>query len=356
MSSPVVDIVISLKKVAPPTNFQGIGMIIDLGTSNVPVGEVKYLVSGEESTIFDDAPEDKEVYKKLLSCFQNAGNRGVYVFNAGHPAEEDYTEVFTRITNYLQNGEIKPYAVAVPYEFWGLPDFLTLATTFTTDNSMVYFIVDTKGVTFSTGTWAEYQGLKSVLGIYRFEDDTIYPSAGMLGIFISAKTNPLSPVNKITSFSGSQVIGYTKLVTDTGLVKQLQEEHIAYMGRLADENVIFNINTANGKDFNYWFNIDYIQALLAQSIEYLIYNGINTQERLDYNQIGIDKLKTRISNTLLQTKSIGVSNTYSNECIPFEEYIKTFPSDYATSHYGGASAIVDGQKYILTIQLGIEYS
>jgi len=358
----IINIIIQQLKVPQPTLFQGIGCIIDLGTTTIPVGTAHFVSPNEGDTIFAEGTDltINEVYKKIVLTFKSSSGNGVYVFNAGSPSGTApnlvYTSVISEIDKYLQESSNKPYVLSVPYEFWGLEDFISFTENYNNANGITYFLFDTQGTAFESGVWQKYDGNKSIIGVYKNDSSLVFCSCAFLGVMISNKTTPLSAVNRMTSFDYSRLAGVEPTNGNSAFIKGLIDNSIMFFGYTADEVTLRNAVLADKNTMNYWFNIDYVQVALTNSLEVIIYNGANAQPPLFFNQQGINRLKSNITGTINTGQAVGIVNEFKLDAIPFIDYKKLFPAEYAKGAYNGFALTIDGQKYILSVQLVISYS
>lgn len=348
------------RKVAPADQFQGIGLILDIGQTNLPVNEVTFVSPSERDTIFTNPDYTSEIYRKLVSFFQNSSGNGVYILNLGSPsndgsAEDDWTQIFANLNQYLNTPKTLPYTVLVPNGFWGKTAFKTLLDDYNNPTAMLYFITETTGITFSSGTWQQY-GVKSLLGVFQPTGKTYSVAGAVHGILCSSKYSTISVVNNVTSLEYTKIVGVEQTEGTSNFIKELEDNNVVYIGSTAQETTISNAKLADGKPYTYYFNQDYALKKIADWVEVMIYNGSNSQPPLFYNQTGIDTFQQTVEGALDACRTVGSVNSYTVTCTDFQTYIKTFPEDYASEQYNGCNCVIDGQKYILSVNIAVQYS
>lgn len=349
------------KKVAPADQFQGIGLILDIGQTTIDVNTIRFVSPSERDSIFSSPSLESEIYRKLVSFFQNSSSNGVYVLNLGAPSnqgadESDWTQVFANLNAYLNTPKTLPYTVLCPNGFWGKTAFKTLIDDYDNPTAMLYFLIETTGVSFSSGTWTTYKGIKSLMGIFQPTGKTYSVAGAIHGILCSNKYATVSIVNNVTPLEYTQVTGVEQTEGTSDFINELNTQNIVYIGATAQENTISNAKLADGKQYTYYFNQDYALKKIADWVEVMIYNGSNSQPPLFYNQTGIDTFQQTVEGALDACNAVGTVNSYTVTCVDFQTYIKQFPDDYAAEAYNGCNAVIDGQKYILSVNIAVQYS
>lgn len=122
--------------------------------------------------------------------------------------------------------------------------------------------------------------------------------------------------------------------------------------------------TMDGRDFTYWYSVDWVQINLDLNLANEVINGSNNpQAPLYYNQNGINRLQARAGRTMSQAISAGLAlgklvyttldpatftanveaglyagNVVVN-AVPFPTYTLANPSDFSIGKYGGISIV-----------------
>jgi hypothetical protein len=175
----------------------------------------------------------------------------------------------------------------------------------------------------------------------------------MLGIMASSVYD-LSSTNKSTMLNYKNALGVTVEVLDDSLRADLNNSGVNYIGEMAGHAMIFNGRYADLNTWDYWYNWDWLQISLLNSVSAAIVNGSNVPSAaIQYNQNGIDALLSVANGTgntgklfgavtefgasyNIHTESIENKGTFA--AVPFYTYIAASPSDYAAGIYQGFSA------------------
>ena len=109
--------------------------------------------------------------------------------------------------------------------------------------------------------------------------------------------------------------------------------------------------TMDGRQFNYWYAVDYAQIGFDLVISNAIINGSNnTTNPLYYNQNGIDRLKAVVQQFVNNGISYGLFlGPATVSAIAFYAYTTANPNDYKTGTYNGLSVTLTPQNGFLSI-------
>lgn len=162
-------------------------------------------------------------------------------------------------------------------------------------------------------------------------------------------------LNGVTRFptQGNQVVMAAMKAANVNLVGFGAEGGI-------NDNILLYGHTMDGKPFNYWYSVDWMQINVARDIANAIINGSNTTVNpLYYNQDGINRLAGVSSGTGSRGISFGLAlgrivqvglpqvqfvenlnrGLYAGALVvnadPFASYLTVNPSHYAQGLYGG---------------------
>lgn len=177
-----------------------------------------------------------------------------------------------------------------------------------------------------------------------------------------------STTNKVTPTAFSFLTGVTPFPTqgNGSLLAALKAAGVNTVGTGAEggiSNAILNWGTTmDGRDFTYWYSVDWVQINVDLAIANAIINGSNNPiNPLYYNQDGINRLQqvaARVMNngvtfglvlgavkqTQFDGPALGAAlsaGTFDNltdvNAIPFVPYSAANPNDYAIGQYNGLS-------------------
>jgi hypothetical protein len=179
-----------------------------------------------------------------------------------------------------------------------------------------------------------------------------------------------STTNKVTPYSFAFLYGVTPFPTvgNAALLSTLKTANVNIIGTGAEGGITNTIllwgTTMDGRDFNYWYSVDWVAINVDLFVSNAIINGSNNPiNPLYYNQDGINRLQKVIANVfnsgvlyglvlftaievgldgpiLDQALDLGTydGNTIVN-AVPFITYSQENPEDYAIGAYNGFSAI-----------------
>lgn len=189
-----------------------------------------------------------------------------------------------------------------------------------------------------------------------------------------------STTNKVTPTAYSFLFGVTPFPTSgNGAVLQLlQDAAVNVVGTGAaggiSNAILIQGQTKDGRDFTYWYSVDWAQINIARDITAAIINGSNNPlNPLYYDQNGINRLSQVAAGTLSRGLTYGLvlgavtqtqldgtdfdtaldAGTYNNQsvinAIPFVPYSTENPGDYKIGQYDGLSAVYTPARGFLHI-------
>lgn len=231
----------------------------------------------------------------------------------------------------------------------------------TTGTTLVYGVTDNPGSYVSGGT----------IPAQLYSSDGVPPLefTHAADFWVTLNYNP-STTNKVTPFTFAYLYGVTRFPTqgNAAVLAQLKAANINYVSYGAEGGISNNMlvwgHTLDGRPFNYWYSVDWMQINVDLAISNAVINGSNDPiNPLYYNQDGINRLEqvaarvgssaisyglalgtvTQVSldgpefqNNLNAGKYAG--NVVVN-AIPFVNYTATNPGDYKIGKYAGLSMV-----------------
>jgi hypothetical protein len=187
--------------------------------------------------------------------------------------------------------------------------------------------------------------------------------------FVTLNYNP-STTNKVPPLAFSFLFGVTPFPTlgNKALLASLAAANINYVGTGAQggisSTIVFNGHTMDGRPFNYWYSVDWMQINVQLNVGNAIINGSNTTiNPLYYNQDGINRLQQVAINTGASAITFGLalgktiqtsldgpvfalalqSGTYAGQlvvnAVPFVNYTVENPSHYKIGEYDGLAMV-----------------
>ena len=197
--------------------------------------------------------------------------------------------------------------------------------------------------------------------------------------YASLAYNP-STTNRVSPFAFKYLYGVTPFPVRNmnTVLATLKASAVNYVGTGAEggisETTLFWGTTQDGKMFNYWYSIDWVQINLDLATANAVINGSNNPiNPLYYNQPGVDVLQAvaasvmthgitfgLVQGTVTQTALDGpvldanlnngdyVDQTVVN-AVPFITYSLENPSDYAIGKYAGLAVVYMPQQGFVNI-------
>lgn len=196
-----------------------------------------------------------------------------------------------------------------------------------------------------------------------------------------------STTNKVTPFPFSFLFGDTPFPTqgNGAVLQSLKTAAINYVGTGAEGGISTSIlkwgTTKDGRPFQYWYAVDWMQINAALAIANEVINGSNNPiNPLYYNVQGISRLQARLAGVASNAVTFGLANGTVNQteldgpalvaamnagtfagqlivnAVPFIPYCRANPSDYALGQYNGLSMVFVPQNGFSAIIININVS
>jgi hypothetical protein len=214
-----------------------------------------------------------------------------------------------------------------------------------------------------------YSSAGSILGHPYGESDGIPATefSHASDYFVTLNYDP-SPTNRVTPLFTAFLYGVTAFPTigNKSLITTLDTQEVNYIGIGSEggisDRILFNGHTLDGRPFNYWYSVDWIQINAKLALANAVINGSNNAiNPLYYDQIGIDRLQDVLVRTCGSGIAFGLilgrtiqteldaavfqanlnSGLYAGNCvvnaIPFTSYTRANPSHYRLGIYNGLS-------------------
>ena len=177
-----------------------------------------------------------------------------------------------------------------------------------------------------------------------------------------------SNTNKVTPLAFSYLFGVTAFPTlgNSAFLSTIFDANVNYVGTGAEggvsNDILRNGHTMDGRPFNYWYSVDWVQINGQRNLTNEIINGSNNPiNPLYYNQDGINRLQQRLASTMNSAVTFGLAlgRTFQTDmtatdfvealnkgtfagnivinAIPFTDYVVANPSHYRLGIYIGLS-------------------
>jgi hypothetical protein len=192
--------------------------------------------------------------------------------------------------------------------------------------------------------------------------------------YVSLNYDP-SDTNRVTPYCFAFLFGVTMFPTlgNKSVLSAMQAGNINYVGSGAEGGISDRIllwgHTMDGRPFNYWYSVDWMQINIDLFLSNAIINGSNNPiNPLYYNQQGIDRLEQVAASVGSAAISFGLAigsviqlgleqQAFNNNlnkgqyngnvvinAVPFVPYVTHAPQDYKIGKYAGFSMIYTPQR------------
>lgn len=232
-------------------------------------------------------------------------------------------------------------------------------------------------------------GAESVLGTLVA---SAYASTGipvteftLAGPFRKSLNYAPAPTNKVTPFSFSYVFGVTPFPTqgNAALLQTLKAAFVNIIDTGSEGGITNTIlkwgTTLDGRDFTYWYSVDWVQINGQRDLANAIINGSNNPVNpLYYDQPGINRLRAVLAGTMSRGVSYGLvlgnvvqtnldgdaldaaldAGTYDDitvvNSVPFLDYVEENPDDYPAGIYDGLATVYTPQRGFTSITFNVQ--
>lgn len=300
-----------------------------------------------------------EVTAMATTFFAQGSQQAVYVLEVG--AVSDAIAI-SNLSDFITATKQFFYSYLVPRGWANEGGFLSLVADFESLTSKTYFFVT---VTNSNYTSFDDPTMKDVFAM--IEAPTI-PSTEFscaAPFHVSLNYDP-SQANRVTPFAFSYLFGVTHYPTfeNAAFLNTLKTANINWVG-VGEEGgisnkVLFWGKMIDGRPFNYWYSVDWVQINGDLDLANAVINGSNTPANpLYYNQNGINRLQAVLARLMNRGITFGLvlgdvvqvaltatefqvaidAGTYAGKtvvnAIPFIPYSRANPGDYKIGKYSG---------------------
>lgn len=232
------------------------------------------------------------------------------------------------------------YSYLVPRPWAAEATFVTFTKLWTATTAKTYFFV-----TGSAGNRTPFLAVKSVL---YFIEAPVIPATEFdaSAFFWKALGYDPSTTNKVTPFAFSYGVALTPYPTagNAALLATLKADFVNIIGTGAEGGISNTMllwgTTMDGRDFTYWYSVDWAQINLELDLANEVINGSNNPiNPLYYDQNGINRLQARAQGTLNRGVTFGMLlGPVTVNAVPFLKYTTDNPSDFKAGKYAGLSA------------------
>ena len=278
----------------------------------------------------------QELLAMGTTYFAQGSSTAVYVLELGiGTAAEGVTE----LTTYIADPAVQFYAYCTPKTWTGEASFITLAKNNESTTAKLYFFVTTTLSNYAA--WSS-QSIKSAILVNQDTTAPITEFTAAAFMYKALAYNP-STTNKVAPYAFQFIVGVTAFTGNNTTKQILKTANVNYVG-VGVEGGITNTMiqwgvTGDGRDFTYWYSVDWVQINIDLFISNAVINGSNNPiNPLYYNQAGINTLQKVAQGVMNSGVSFGlVLPPVTVAAVPFATYVTDNPSDYSIGKYAGLS-------------------
>lgn len=245
-----------------------------------------------------------ELTSMVTTFFAQGSQQAVYVLELGIGGA---AAGVTALGNYIDNNPGVFYSYEVPKAWADEASYLTLVNRFLALTAKTYFFT-----TLSLDNYEDFADLKSVFGMVPAPNApaTEFTTSAPFRVTLNYKP---SATNKVTPTAYSYLLGVTEYpqAGNVGTLEDILIGNANYVGNGAEGGISRTIlrdgTTMDGRGFNYWYSVDWVQINVDLDVAAAIINGSNNpQNPLYYNQDGINRLQSVIAGTMTRGVSAGL--------------------------------------------------
>ena len=310
-----------------------------------------------------------ELVTMATTFFAQGSDTAVYVLELGALGVSGPTGAPAALNTWIQGTPRFFYSYLLPRNWANdATDLQTLFSSYQATTAKTYF--------FTTFTLANYTSFtnpalnKCVVGLV--EAPTVAAAAltgtatefSLASVFYVTLHYSPSSSNKVTPLCFSELVGVTPYPVKGNqvLFAQLKSAFINFVDTGAEggiSNAILKWGvTWDGKDFTYWYSVDWVQINIDLQLSNAIINGSNNpQNPLYYDQNGINRLKAVAQTVMTNAVSFGLAlSPVVVTAVPFATYVEQNPGDYPKGAYNGLAVTYTPATGFKSITFNVQVS
>jgi hypothetical protein len=348
---------------ASPAGYNGTIAALITGASTFTYPVNSGLSSPATGSIVFTAEDVAELLAMVTTFFAQGSRQAVYVLELG---ELEAATAIAYLGTWINASKQFFYSYLVPRAWSAESTWFTFLAGFENDTSKTYFFC-----TATTGNYTSYTALMKcafvmieAAGIPATEFSCAAP------FYVTLNYTP-SSTNRVTPTAYSFLFGVTPYPeqSNAALLTTLAAASINVVGTGSEGNISDAIllygTLKDGNDFNYWYSIDWVQINIDLNCSAAVINGSNNPSNPLYlSQDGINRIQAVAFSTMSSGVSDGlvlgapVQTQYSSvadmndaiaagqfpnqtvvNAIPFLQYYRDNPNDYAIGKYAGYTIV-----------------
>lgn len=366
MANDIVTVNVSRTLAPAPAMFQRRGAIVSVGGTTLAPGYTQILLESQDLTgILKPAGAGVvELQAAGDTYFAQGSSVAVYVLELG-PSDTPAAGV-AALKAYLQENVKTFYGYLVPHAWAEEPTYKDLVKLYTANTAMQYFFTTITSDDFTqsqTGLVQPFANIKSVVPFIESEAPALSTDEfSVAAMFFKALSYNPSTVNKITPMAFSFLQDVTVGSWSSSLLTAFNSGSVNYADTGAEGGVSDTIlkfgTTADGRDYTYWYAVDWAQINVKMDLANEIINGSNNPlNPLYYDQDGINRLRIRAQQTFNRGITYGLfQGPITVNAVDFLTYTSDNPSDYPEGIYNGLSVTVIPKRGFRSITFNLNVS
>lgn len=302
-----------------------------------------------------------ELMAMTTTFFAQGANTAIYILELGPSTTAGGVSA---LTTWLTNNPGIVYCLMVPRAWDGAASLLTLLQSYQSTTSKLYFFITTTNATF-----ANYSPLSKDVYSYIESPGVVQVSEFSVAahMYQVLQQRP-SSTNKVGQLAFRYVFGVTpypvsgnQTLFAAWKAAGVNWTGTGYEGGITNA-IIYWGRTMDGRPFNYWYSVDWLQINVGIDMANAVINGSNNPiNPLQLNQDGINRLQAVGAATLASSVTFGLllgtvvqseldgptfsialnAKTFAGQAVinavPFVAYYLANPSDFRTGTYNGFS-------------------
>lgn len=266
------------------------------------------------------------------------------------------------LNQFIKDNVFKMYMFALSEAFYKDLNIASVLGYGLNIDNPTFFVFSLKNLTNFNESISK--GNRGVIVLY--DNATRYPILGSFGGIFTNSQFDISSDNPASPFCYKLLQGNAYNTLTSAQSDFCTKNGISFIGDIGGNVCFLGGRTGDMRTIDFWYQWDLLNFFIKEDWQTLLLSGVNNPRyTIPFSQSGIDIGKSKIENTLdNRGKAYGLITEYAqgystatNELLgtggiystSFVDYIKARPDDYQNGIYGGYSAYIQIQKYILQI-------
>ena len=293
-----------------------------------------------------------EVTAMMTTFFAQGDSTSVYILELGGL---DTADAVTALNAYIVANPLTVYSFLCPAAFTAITAFQTMVANYTSTTARCYFFI-----TATTTNYTAFAAQKSCFVVVPAPTipATEFTAAAPFYVTLTYAPSLISQVTP-TAFSIHYGVTAYPLKGNTAILQSLKTAGANFVDTGSEGGISNTLikwgTTMDGKDFTYWYSVDWMQINMHLALANEIINGSNNPlAPLYYNQNGINRLQARAQQVANSGVSYGLAQSpITVTAIAFTTYNAANPNDYANGVYNGLALTYTPNRGFISITMNI---